>query len=76
MNYKKIEIIATSVCHAHFYENALPKPLRFAYKSCVLFTKAAFYLQIVHLVLQTCISFANCAFYFANATFRFTIQRV
>ena len=48
--------------------------LHFAYKSCISFTKLAFYLQIVHFRLQTCVSITKVAFRFTNATFRITIE--
>ena len=48
--------------------------LHLAYKSCISFTKLAFYLQIVHFRLQTCVSITKVAFRFTNATFRITIQ--
>ncbi len=43
-------------------------------KSCISFTKLAFYLQIVHFRLQTCVSITKVAFRFTNATSRITIK--
>ena len=49
--------------------------MRFIYKSCSWLTKLAFYLQTVHLILQTCISLTIVAIHFSNVASHFTIKR-
>lgn len=48
--------------------------MRFIYKSCSWLTKLAFYLQTVHLILQTCISLTIVAIHFSNVASHFTIK--
>ena len=50
--------------------------MHFIYKSCSWLTKLAFYLQTVHLILQTCISLTIVAVHFSNVASRFTIKHI
>lgn len=50
--------------------------MRFIYKSCSWLTKLAFYLQTVHLILQTCISLTIVAIHFSNVASHFTIKHI